>query len=557
MSPSTHLGIQRKGDCKGSIQLLVCTCASQNFTDFGQEDHVTSTAVQINMDSLKKVQRGRTAVAPTAAPDGGYAWFVLLSCFLVFGLTFGVIKSFGVFYVEIQQYFETTATGTSWITSIAVATIHVAAPVASALSARCSHRSVVITGGLICSSGVMIGAYANNVIELYLTVGFLNGLGYALTWTPTVTMLGLYFERRRPLANALASTGECIFTYVLTPLFQLLIDTYTWRGALLILGALQLNLCLCGMLLRPLKATAELTRVDEVEAEETEEQRICEGSDLGTVKVCPEDPEEITDSKDSKTAEFRTRILRYVDYTLISNAQFMVYSMFGVFAALGFFAPALFLVPYARSKGIEEYQAAALMSISAALDVFGRVFFGWVANLRLVETVQQLTATVILLGSVLLLCPLASSFSELAAFSAAYGLVYGAAVSVHITVLAEVVGVHRLGSALGFFMLIRSGGGLLGPPIAGYFIDKMGNYGTGFIMAGVSLLVSALFLLLLHQMTRRGQRSTKRNHNMQTDKMGQSLGGEVTDLSMKSKMEKYFLMLMEVNLKTEAVLSEV
>lgn len=59
------------------------------------------------------------------APDGGYAWFVLLSCFLVTGLTFGVIKSFGVFYVEIQRYFETTATDTSWITSIAVAAVHV------------------------------------------------------------------------------------------------------------------------------------------------------------------------------------------------------------------------------------------------------------------------------------------------------------------------------------------------------------------------------------------------------------------------------------------------
>ena len=78
--------------------------------------------MQINMDSLKKVQRGGAAVAP----DGGYAWFVLLSCFLVFGLTFGVIKSFGVFYVEIQQYFETTATEAAWITSIVVATMHVA-----------------------------------------------------------------------------------------------------------------------------------------------------------------------------------------------------------------------------------------------------------------------------------------------------------------------------------------------------------------------------------------------------------------------------------------------
>lgn len=78
-----------------------------------------------NMDSPMNPQKTRTAAAPAAAPDGPYSWFILLACFLVFGLTFGVIKAFGVFYVEIHQYFETTATGTSWITSIAVATIHV------------------------------------------------------------------------------------------------------------------------------------------------------------------------------------------------------------------------------------------------------------------------------------------------------------------------------------------------------------------------------------------------------------------------------------------------
>lgn len=77
------------------------------------------------MNSPANLQKSRAAAAATSASDGGYAWFILLSGFMVFGLTFGVIKAFGVFYVEIHQYFETTATGTSWITSIAVATIHV------------------------------------------------------------------------------------------------------------------------------------------------------------------------------------------------------------------------------------------------------------------------------------------------------------------------------------------------------------------------------------------------------------------------------------------------
>lgn len=301
-----------------------------------------------------------------------------------------------------------------WLQGLHVCTVCLpSAPVASALSARYSHRSVVMMGGLIGSVGVMIGSFVHGLIELYLLLGFvagkcvmqthmnteqitvilsfITGFGYALTWTPTVTMLGLYFERRRPVANSLASAGECIFTFVLTPLFQLLIDRYSWRGAMLILGGLQLNLCVCGMLLRPLKATRDAKVVE----------RLLEKEDLqGQMDACiknePKDPDVKTEStvqistSKAKRAALKASILRYVDYTLITNAPFMVYSMFGVFAALGFFAPGLFLVPYARSKGIEEYQSAALMSISAVLDVFGRVFFGWVANMRLVKMVSSM-----------------------------------------------------------------------------------------------------------------------------------------------------------------------
>ncbi|KAJ0029632.1 hypothetical protein NQD34_004629 [Periophthalmus magnuspinnatus] len=412
----------------------------------------------MNIDASMKKQEVRGALDSAAestavgAPDGGYAWFILLSGFTVFGLTFGVIKSFGVFYVEIHHYFDTSATTASWITSIAVATVHVAAPLASALSARFGHRSIVMIGGLVCSAGVISGSFARNLLELYLTVGFLNGLGYALVWTPTVTMVGLYFDRKRPVANALSSAGECILTFIFTPLSQWLIDSYSWRGAMLILGGLQLNLCVYGAMLRPLKSRQDYSYPKDVKANE-EGEKMLQSQSQSLHKV------------EKKT--LKSKIVPYVDFTLIANAEFMVYSMFGVFAALGLFAPPLFLVPYARSRGVEDYQSAALMSISSALDLVGRVAFGWVANMRIIKMVHQLIATVILLGVVLLVCPLASSFAELAVFSAAFGLVFGAMVAVHITVLAEVVGVHRLGSALGFFMLIRSGGGLLGPPIAG------------------------------------------------------------------------------------------
>lgn len=72
---------------------------------------------------------------------------------------------------------------------------------------------------------------------------FSMGFSYALTWTPIVTMLGCYFEMCRPFAKALANTGEWIITFLFTPFFQFQVDNYSWRGAMLVLGAVQLHMC--------------------------------------------------------------------------------------------------------------------------------------------------------------------------------------------------------------------------------------------------------------------------------------------------------------------------
>lgn len=43
------------------------------------------------------------------------------------------------------------------------------------------------------------------------------GLGYCLTFLPTVTILSKYFTRRRSLVTAVASTGESFAMFALAP----------------------------------------------------------------------------------------------------------------------------------------------------------------------------------------------------------------------------------------------------------------------------------------------------------------------------------------------------
>lgn len=68
---------------------------------------------------------------------------------------------------------------------------------------------------------------------------------------PSLSFSAKSFHPLKP--NFTSSSGSGIGTFILAPAVQLLIENYSWRGALLILGGFVSNLCVCGALMRPLE----------------------------------------------------------------------------------------------------------------------------------------------------------------------------------------------------------------------------------------------------------------------------------------------------------------
>lgn len=60
----------------------------------------------------------------------------------------------------------------------------------------------------------------------------------------------------------------------------------------------------------------------------------------------------------------------------------------------------------------------------------------------------------------------------------------------------------------------------------------MDSYGTGFLMSGVALLTSALFLLVLNLMMQKDQRKKNIFSDMETEELGQSFRVEGKDVDM-------------------------
>ncbi|XP_023271513.1 monocarboxylate transporter 12-B-like isoform X1 [Seriola lalandi dorsalis] len=201
----------------------------------------------------QKLRGGRRTSGVIVPPEGGWGWMIVAGCFLATICIRAVTRCVSMFFVEFQLHFEKDYSTTAWIHSLIDCTTMLCAPLAGFLGSRFSCRGTVILGGLLSATGLILSSFATSLEYLYIFLGILTGLGFALSYTPAIAMVGRYFNERKALAYGIALSGSGIGTFILAPAVQMLIEHYSWRGALLILGGFVSNLCVCGALMRPLE----------------------------------------------------------------------------------------------------------------------------------------------------------------------------------------------------------------------------------------------------------------------------------------------------------------
>ncbi|XP_043420682.1 monocarboxylate transporter 2 [Prionailurus viverrinus] len=410
-------------------------------------------------------------------PDGGWGWVVVGASFISIGFSYAFPKAVTVFFKEIQQIFNATYSEIAWISSIMLAVMYAGGPISSVLVNKYGSRPVVMIGGLLCCLGMVTASFSTSVIELYLTVGFITGLGLAFNLQPALTIIGKYFYKKRPMANGLAMAGSPVFLSTLAPFNQYLFNTFGWKGSFLILGGLLLNACVAGSLMRP---------VEPKQATKKSKNKI---------GIRENDP----DVKKSHRKKSRwERVNKYLDFSLFKHRGFLIYLSGNVIMFLGFFAPIIFLAPYAKDKGIDEYSAAFLLSIMAFVDMFARPCGGIIANSKFIRPrIQYFFSFAVMFNGVChLLCPLAEDYTSLVLYAVFFGLGFGSVSSVLFETLMDLVGPQRFSSAVGLVTVVECCPVLLGPPLAGKLVDQTGQYKYMYIACGAIVFLSSVWLLI-------------------------------------------------------------
>lgn len=398
---------------------------------------------------------------------------VVLGAHISIGFAYSTPKALSIFFKEIQQDLQISTSEIAWISSIMLAVMYAGGPVSSALVNRYGSRPIVMLGGLLCGGSMVAASFGSSIVYLYLCIGVVGGSGLALNLNASLTIISKYFLVRRPLANGLAMAGSPVFLCFLAPLNQFLLEGFGWRGSLLILGALMLNCCVAGALMRPPShpRTAALEKV-------------------------PDQSNGVTRIKESCGQNAK----KFLDLTFFKDRGFVIYLIGNTLFFFGAYAPIVFLSAYAISQGVEEYSAAYLLSIMGFVDMFVRPGTGLIANSKWIRPKVQyfFSFAMVFNGTCHLLCPLLTSYPLLVVYTVFFGVSFGMVFALIFECLMDLMGNQRFPSAVGLVTIIECFPMLLGPPAAGLLVDIFKTYKYMFVMCGGVITTGGVFLFIMN-----------------------------------------------------------
>ncbi|XP_054844952.1 monocarboxylate transporter 3 [Eublepharis macularius] len=425
-------------------------------------------------------------------PDGGWGWIVLLGCFVITGFSYAFPKAVSVYFKELMYDFHVGYSDTAWISSIMLAMLYGTGPLCSIMVNQFGCRPVMLVGGLLASSGMILASFTTNIIELYLTAGMLTGLGMALNFQPSLIMLGSYFDKRRPLANGLAAAGSPVFLSALSPLGQVLLEKFGWRGGFLIMGGLLLNCCTCGAVMRPLENS--MKKKEKVQDKYEAKEMLPMGGRTEEVISTMDSTKKSKKAKKKKQKKGK----KLLDFSIFKDRGFVIYAITKFIMVLGLFVPPILLVNYAKDIGVPDKEAAFLLSVIGFVDIFSRPSCGMFAGLKWVRPhVGYLFSFALLFNGLTdIISARANTYTTLIIFCIFFGISYGMVGALQFEVLMAIIGSQKFSSAIGLVLLIEAFAVLIGPPSAGRLVDALKKYDVIFYLAGSEVVLSSLFLAI-------------------------------------------------------------
>jgi MFS family permease len=278
-----------------------------------------------------------TATAKGRIDEQPYGWVVVAVATTCLALGFGTNATVSIFMKPFEDEFGWLRAQVSMAYTLLTVGAAVGGIIWGSLSDRIGARSIGFFGAFAISAGLMALRWQSDLTTLYLLYFLIGFAGFACLFTPMIALAGLWFNARKGLAIGIVTAGGALGQGIVPYVTRLMITEVGWRDAALYLGLGYLVILVPLMfLLRPAPVLLPSTGPSPA-------------------------------SNDNLWGLPHTLTIPWL-------------ALAGVFCCICMAVPLVHLVPLGIDLGCSPQTAAGLLLSLMVAGVFGRLFFGWLAD---------------------------------------------------------------------------------------------------------------------------------------------------------------------------------
>jgi len=395
-----------------------------------------------------------------------YGWWIVGACFLI-GLYVGgaVFYGFTAFFEPIRREFGWSYTQISLAASLRGLEMGLFGPIVGFLVDRFGSRSLIFLGTIVVGLGLILLSCTQSLAMFYasfLLIAFGAG-GCALLVTMSVVVN--WFRKKVGIALGVMMSGIGASGLLVTLIVHL-IDGYGWRTTLVVLGA--------GMWALGIPLSFVIRDRPE------QYGYLPDGEVSG-------EPLSSTDTH----GEEREVSLR----DALGKSTFWYLNIIEAIRMLTVSAVIIHVMPYLSSIGVPRATAGIVAGAIPLFSIMGRFGFGWLGDVIDKRYVMAVTFGLISLG-MLVFCTVRTVWFTLI-FLVIFPPGYGGGIVLRGAIMREYFGRDSFGKILGITYGFGAFGGIIGPTLAGWSFDALGNYHLVWLTFSV---LNALALWLIMKM---------------------------------------------------------
>ncbi len=388
--------------------------------------------------------------------ENRYGWVIVAAGALITCVAMGAMFALPVYLQPMADDTGWGRAGISMAMTIAFLVMGVAGFIWGNITDRIGPRPVVLVGSIMIGVGLFVASRAPNLLVFQIAYGGLCGASVGAFFAPIMATTLSWFDKHRSLAVSLVSIGGGVAPMVITPLASVLISAYGWRSAMLIVAIG------CWAILIP--ATFLIRRAPAMADEPAP-------APVAAAGPAP---------RSAASAALRT-------------PQFIVLAAVFALCCAAHSGPIFHTVSYAMLCGASTLAAASIYSVEGVAGLFGRLFFGLIADKFGVKRV--IIAGLVLQAVGIYTYIYVSQLTHFYLLAAVLGMAYGGVMPLYSVLARDYFPPQVMGTVLGGIVMTSSIGMAIGPIGGGWIFDTFGDYHWLYVAsAAIGLAAAAVAL---------------------------------------------------------------